>query len=211
MTKKSTRHTGKKLTALLAAFLLIACVLLLTGCGNSGIKAAAQAAYRAAGNPDAEKVSVYHFRGLDSLNAKTCTTPEEAFDIETSQVPENGYIFIFDGNETIYVLMDESCAVVKSANLADLTAYLDSAEAGLNAWIKRLNSDYAAGKMSQIEMETQRNQISAEINKQLQIATRCKALTSYSLDSIILGAQPSDKDEINAWHDLTPKLIRTLQ
>lgn len=210
MSKNSTRHTVKKLPALLAAFLLIASILLLTGCGNSGIKTAAQAAYQAAGSPDAENVSVYHFRGLDGLNAQTGTTLEETFAIEANQVPENGYVFIFEGNETIYVLMDESCAVVKSANFTALMNSLSANNAQQSAWIKQVNTDYAAGKMTDFELETQKRLMAEASKKNLAIATQCKLLATYGVASTTLG-DPYDKDEINTWHDLTPNLIRSLR
>lgn len=211
MSKNSTRHTVKRLPALLAAFLLIASILLLTGCGGKSLKSAAQAAYQAAGGPaDVENVSVYHFRGLDGLNAQTGTTPEETFAIEANQVPENGYVFIFDGNETIYVLMDESCAVVKSANFTALMNSLSVNNAQQSAWIKQVNTDYAAGKMTDFELETQKRLMAEASKKNLAIATQCKLLATYGVASATLG-DPYDKDEINTWHDLTPKLIRSLR
>ena len=197
-------------------FIVIAAMLLLTGCGSSsasGIKRAAQAAYQAAGSPDdAEKVSVYHFHGHDELDARTDLTLDETFDIKAEQVPENGYLFIFQGNKDkyIFVLMDEKCAVVKCINYAELTAYADSRSERTKTQTKQLNADFKAGKISTSEMEKQKSEIQAQLNVNIKIDEQCKALLTYVFASITMG-DPYDEDVINTWHNLTPELVSSLR
>ena len=79
-----------------------------------------------------------------------------------------------------------------------------------DSWIKQVNTDYAAGKMTDFELEAQKRLIDKAVKVNPAIALRCEALTSYGLASATLG-DPYDKDEINVWHNLTPNLIRSLR
>lgn len=193
----------------MVVLLLIVSVLLLTGCEDNSLKPIAQEAYKAAGSPTyVESIYVYHFHGLDDLNAQSGTTPEEAFGINTNQVPENGYVVIVNGNEIIYILMDENGTVVKSSNFTALMNSVDNDR--VSAWIKQVNADYAAGKMTDSELETQRRLLNEAANRNVVISKQCLGLVSYGGCSVF-GPSESDKDEINTWHALTPSLIRSLQ
>ena len=202
MKRQSVRHV-------LVVLLLMVSVLLLTGCEDNSLKPIAQEAYKAAGSPTyVESIYVYHFHGLDDLNAQSGTTPEEAFGINTNQVPENGYVVIVNGNDVIYILMDENGAVVKSSNFMALMNSVDNDR--VSAWIKQVNADYAAGKMTDSELETQRRLLNEAANRNVVISKQCLGLVSYGGCSVF-GPSESDKDEINTWHALTPSLIRSLQ
>ena len=194
---------------LLVALLLMVSVLLLTGCEDNSLKPIAQTAYTAAGSPTyVESIYVYHFHGLDDLNAQSGTTPAEAFGINTDQVPENGYVVIVNGNDNIYILMDENGAVVKSSNYTVLMNSVDNDR--VSAWIKQVNADYAAGKMTDSELETQKQLIEEAANRNVVISKQCLGLSRYGV-CVVFGSSESDKDEINTWHALTPSLIRSLQ
>lgn len=202
MKRQSVQH-------LLVVLLLMVSVLLLTSCEDDSLKPIAQEAYKAAGSPTyVESIYVYHFHGLDDLNAQSGTTPEEAFGINTNQVPENGYVVIVNGNDVIYILMDENGAVVKSSNFTALMNSVDNDR--VSAWIKQVNADYAAGKMTDSELETQRRLLNEAANRNVVISKQCLGLVSYGGCSVF-GPSESDKDEINTWHALTPSLIRSLQ
>lgn len=202
------KPTKPKQTVLAVVFLLIVSLLLLTGCEGNSLKSAARAAYQAAGRPaDVDSMYVYHFRGLDRLNAHTGTTLAEAFDIETHQVPENGYLFLVNGK--YYILMDERCTLVKSINIKVLENSAKTNEQ-LGAWSKQVNLDYEAGKMTHDELMVQKNLILEAMDKSIEIYTQCERLAGCGLALITIG-DPYDKDVINTAHELTPKLIRSLQ
>lgn len=142
------------------------------------------------------------------MNAQSGTTPAEAFGISTDQVPENGYVVIVNGNDNIYILMDENGVVVKSSNYTVLMNSVDNDR--VSAWIKQVNADYAAGKMTDSELETQKQLIEEATNRNLVISKQCLGLSRYGV-CVVFGSSENDKDEINTWHALTPSLIRSLQ
>ena len=186
--------------------LLLLMLCLLAGCSGKGsLMKASKAAYLAAdsvGHPETMSyMAVYHFKGTEEINQRAGSTLEEAFILNSDQVPENGYFFYFDGDEDIYVLMDEECNVIAAVNATVAQANLPDTEA--------LSQQYAAdcksGKYTKAELDAKFSKLQAIYDQSLAVIDQCLALMRYSYN--VANFPASDKDETNVWHPLSYDFI----
>lgn len=200
----------KRAMALLA--MLLCGIVMLTGCGSDNTKDLLLAAYESAGRPQKlETVQHYRFEGTEELNRNTGTTVEVAFHIAAQDVPQNGHVFIFHGKADIFVLMTETGKVLRSVNLTELSALSSASTASLQAQIKQVNTDYAAGKITNAQMEIYREQITRDSERNMETAEQNLALAQYLIGATGLNVVPTDKAAANKWHTFTDKTTDEIQ
>lgn len=104
----------------------------------------------------------------------------------------------------------ESGKPIADVNATQLAQHVTSNSDYFQQKIKKLNTDYENGLISDQEMEVQRENIMNELDRNMEEAKRNLGVAKYLVSEAPLFSEPTDQATANSWHVLTEKTVAIL-